>query len=232
MRHSSDRGTLNARTLEKDHKRLAALLRPGLSVLDVGCGTGAITRGIAKVTGDALGIDRDKSLVPDEPGFQHADILNFEPGRRFDIVTAARTLQWISNPQQALDRMTALTKPGGLVVVLDYSHERNVWQPDAPPSFQHFYAAFLKWRAHHGWDNLLADHLEDLFAQAGLADLHATTDDELAPPGLWPMMVDSLGPVIVRDGFLTDLKRMAAAGGIGAYEGTQALALRTVIGRA
>ena len=35
---------LDARSLATAHRRLAALLSPGLAVLDVGCGTGAITR--------------------------------------------------------------------------------------------------------------------------------------------------------------------------------------------
>ena len=46
--HRSDPQVLNRRTLEIDHRVLAGVLRPGMSVLDVGCGTGAITAGIAR----------------------------------------------------------------------------------------------------------------------------------------------------------------------------------------
>ena len=40
-------GILNARSLVTAHRRLAELLQPGMTVLDVGCATGAITQGIA-----------------------------------------------------------------------------------------------------------------------------------------------------------------------------------------
>lgn len=230
MRHQSDPRVLNERTLEKDHKRLAAILRPGVSVLDVGCGTGAITRGIRAATGDAIGIDRDASLVPNEDGFVVGDILEYEPARRFDVVTAARVLQWIASPERALAKMVQLTKPGGRVVVLDYAHERNLWDPEAPASFQHFWRAFLRWREANGWDNSLADRLEPMFAEAGLRDVVVTDDDEVASPALWPHVMESLGPVVVRDGFLTDLKLLAAREGLAAYTGVQHLALRTAIG--
>jgi ubiquinone/menaquinone biosynthesis C-methylase UbiE len=54
------RGPLPQRSLETSHRRLAELLRPGMAVLDVGCGAGAITRGIAEAVapgGHALGLD-------------------------------------------------------------------------------------------------------------------------------------------------------------------------------
>ena len=64
--HRSDPRILDRRTLQRDHRLLAALLRPGMAVLDVGCGTGAITAGIANAVGDSgyvVGVDRDGALL-------------------------------------------------------------------------------------------------------------------------------------------------------------------------
>src|SRR5437868_7806773 len=101
--HRSDPRVLNRRTLEKDHRRLADLLRSGMSVLDIGCGTGAITAGIATAvspTGNVVGVDRDQSLLEiakqDHQSirnlrFETADALSLPFERAFDIVTAAST---------------------------------------------------------------------------------------------------------------------------------------------
>jgi ubiquinone/menaquinone biosynthesis C-methylase UbiE len=51
---------LDQRTLEAAYRPLAALITPGMAVLDVGCGTGAITVGMAARaggTGTVIGID-------------------------------------------------------------------------------------------------------------------------------------------------------------------------------
>src|SRR5260370_22099387 len=135
--HRADPRVLNRRTLERDHRTLAKLLRPGMIVLDIGCGTGAITVGIAKAVGPGgrvLGIDRDpeqvveaRQLHGDTPNlnFEEGDALSMSFEARFDVVNAARTLQWLSRPAEAVVRMKREAKPGGLVVALDYDHDGN-----------------------------------------------------------------------------------------------------------
>src|SRR3989449_11530815 len=100
---------LDTRSLGTGNRRLAALLRPGLSVLDVGCGTGAITRGIAEAVGRhgrAVGVDVNASMIEKARAahrgvpslsFEVADFLAL-PAGPFDIVTAARVLQWLAGP--------------------------------------------------------------------------------------------------------------------------------------
>src|ERR1039457_2793021 len=169
--HRSDPRVLNRRTLERDHRSLANLLGPGMLVLDVGCGTGPITAGIARIVGPegwGLGIDRDGAQVgqarQEHAGvpnlsFEEEDALSMPFEGRFDIVTAARTLQWLSQPGEAVVRMMRAAKPGGRVVVLDYNHEDNSWDPDPPTAFRRFYRAFLEWRRANQWDNRMADRL-------------------------------------------------------------------------
>ncbi len=91
---------LDTRSLGTGNRRLAALLHPGLSVLDVGCGTGAITRGIAEAVGHqgrVVGVDVNASMIEKAraahgsvPGlsFEVADVHTLPSGGAFDIVAA------------------------------------------------------------------------------------------------------------------------------------------------
>jgi ubiquinone/menaquinone biosynthesis C-methylase UbiE len=196
-----------------------------MSVLDVGCGTGAITVGIARITGprgEVLGVDRDDSLLAiarrdhqdvRNLSFQNADALSLPFRNRFDIVTAARTLQWVSHPGEAVVRMKNATKSGGRIVALDYNHENNSWTPDAPAEFSRFYRAFLDWRQANGWDNRIADHLPVLFRSAGMVEIQTHIEDETVERGdgdfspaaaIWTHVIETLGPRIVAAGFLDE----------------------------
>lgn len=196
-----------------------------MGVLDVGCGTGAITAGIAKAVGPrgrAVGLDRDEGLL-EIARQDHGGISNllFEPGdatslhytAEFDIVTGARILQWIAAPEQAVQSMMRATKPGGAVVVLDYSHTRNTWEPEPPREFRRFYEAFLGWRRANRWDNEMAEHLPALFADAGLTDIRSQAEDEIAQRGdtdfeertaLWSEVIANVGQTIADAGFCTE----------------------------
>ena len=199
----------------------------GMCVLDVGCGTGAITADIARALGPdgmALGIDRDEAHVAgaarqyaglENLDFQTADILALDEEfhNRFDIVTAARTVQWISEPQRAIRNMKNAAKSGGRVIVLDYNLDETLWEPAPPVDFLSFYQAFLDWRDANHWDNQMGLHLTDLFRSEGLVDVANHPSDELVrrgdpdfvdtySSGIWLYVIQTLGPNLVEAGFL------------------------------
>jgi SAM-dependent methyltransferase len=223
---------LDTRTLANAHRRLAQLITPGMSVLDVGCGTGAITRGIAESQGShvvrVVGVDANAGFIDGARSrhagvaglsFVVADIHALPWTGEFDLVTAARVLQWLRDPAKALAAMIAATRPGGRIVVLDYSHDKIAWAPAPPPSMQRFYAAFLAWRAEAGMDNAIADHLPALFADAKLDPIsisvqHETTlrgDPDFATrAGIWADVAATRGHQMVADGAVDEATRAAA----------------------
>lgn len=217
-----------------------------MSVLDAGCGTGSITAGMARrvgATGRVKGIDRDAALIAiarrdhreqANLSFDPCDIseANFES--EFDVVSAARTLQWIGDPPAALANMVKAAKPGGLIAVLDYDHTTSLWIPAPPRSFQSFYHAFLDWRSANGWDNRIAVHLRDLFESAGLENVEVLDSDEVysdAGSEIWLKVIESLGPALRQGGFNFDpaveveYSRWLAEG----FEG-QVLSMKTAFG--
>lgn len=223
--HSSDPRILGARSLEHDFSRLAAILRPGMKVLDVGCGNGAITAGIARAIqpdGIAVGIDFDPELLKlaeqhrercPNLRFEQHDLLASPFKQEFDVVATARCLQWIASLEVAITRLRDATKPGGIVIALDYDHTKHEWAPEPPPEFRTFFRAFLEWRMANSWDNRLAAILPECFRSAGLVDIQVHNADEVTDRGnstLWPNVIETLGPVIVTAGFLSDEDWMAA----------------------
>jgi len=213
-----------------------------MSILDVGCGTGAITADIARKVGPdgtALGIDcEDANVVGAVQKYGEMKNLRFEtvdilaPGdrfnNRFDIVTAARTIQWITEPQRAIRNMKKAAKPGGRVIVLDYNLDETRWEPEAPVDFRRFYQAFLDWRDANRWDNQMASHLTALFHSEGIVDVASHPSDELIrrgdpdffdayASGIWLYVIQTVGPKLVQAGFLQENVRICAEEGYGVY---------------
>lgn len=218
QQHQSDPKVLDRRTLQRDHRVLADLLRPGMAVLDVGCGTGAITRGIAEAVGAAgtvVGVDRDYGLIEraraTHTGITHlrfveADLTLLDFERQFDVVTAARTLQWVADLPAAVGAMTRAAKPGARVVVLDYNHSLHEWHPAPPRAFPVFYARFLAWREANGWDNEIANGCPALLQELGCTEVRLVNQDRTLVRGaddfeeaasLWIAVIDHLGPAVV-----------------------------------
>ena len=227
-----------------------------MAVLDVGAGTGAITAEIAGAvgpSGSVLGIDRDETMIRlarehhagvANLAFELLDVLELCDEARFDVVTAARALQWIEDPARALQRMHAATQPRGMVVVLEYTHADLVWEPAPPEPVRRFYDAFLAWRDANGWDNRLGDHLPALVADAGFRDVGVTVQDEVATRGdpgfadaleLWQRVMESMGATIVGAGFLAQADLDAARAAHRSWSEhdarLQRMVLRAVYGR-
>jgi SAM-dependent methyltransferase len=227
-----------------------------MAVLDVGAGTGAITAGIARAVGPSgtvLGIDRDETMIRlarqrhagvANLAFELLDVLELRDEVRFDVVTAARALQWIEDPARALRRMHAATRAGGMAVVLEYTHAHLIWEPAPPEPVRRFYDAFLAWRNANGWDNRLGDHLPGLFADAGFRDVVVTVEDEVARRGepgftdaleLWQQVMETMGTTIADAGFLAQTDLLAARAAHrswAAYDARlQRMVLRAVDGR-
>ena len=122
---------------------LQARVKPGARVLDIAGGTGDIARLLARdagptgqvwltdINGSMLGVGRDRML---DAGLMlpvaqcDAEKLPF-PADYFDLVTVAFGLRNMTHKDKALVEMGRVLKPGGKLMVLEFS---KVWKPLAP----------------------------------------------------------------------------------------------------
>jgi SAM-dependent methyltransferase len=249
-------GIMAARTLANSHRCLLELLRLGLDVLDVGCGPGTLTIETARrvLPGRVVGLDVNREMLAaareaSPPGalpnlsFLEGDIREGGWEDEFDLVTAARVLQWIPDAERAIAPMVAAVRPGGLVIALDYDHTRARWARP-PASWRRFYGAFLDWRAAGHLDNAIVRRLPGLFEAAGLTDIRTVPHvskvsaghaDFFRVAGIWRLAADSRGRQMVAAGHLREVEREAAVAEYAEWMQTPAASLTLheacVIGR-
>jgi SAM-dependent methyltransferase len=151
--------------------RRANLLRAE-RVLDVGCGTGAITAELARRSrGEVTGIDLDPAMVafcrehaPDVR-LELGDALDLSfPDDHFDVVCCHFTLLWVKDPERAVREMARVARAGGSILICaepDYG-ARIDW-PALP---------LAEWQAEglrrQGADPLIGRKLRELLTAAGL----------------------------------------------------------------
>ena len=87
---------------------------PPARVLEVGCGQGALTTTLAAAGYDPLGID---PLAPLGDRFRRIRLEDLDEEDAYDAVVAARSLHSIRDLGHALDRVAALLRPGGVLIL-------------------------------------------------------------------------------------------------------------------
>jgi SAM-dependent methyltransferase len=131
------------RTAENSAGYLLAKLPVSARVLDIGCGPGTITAGLAALVpgGHVIGIDRAAGVLAQARGEaerQRVSNISFEVGDAyqlafggdsFDVVHAHQVLQHLSDPVAALAEMRRVCRPGGIVAARDGDYGGMFWFP-------------------------------------------------------------------------------------------------------
>lgn len=165
--------------------RLEPYLQPGMRVLDVGCGPGSITVGLAELVAPAevVGLDLQPGMVERARTLaaeRHVSNARFEvasvyelpfPNGSFDAVLASGLLIGLREPVQALGELRRVLRPGGIVGLRDADMGADIFTPVTPLLEQ-----WWTWRPrileHNGGQPLSRHHRRRLL-EAGFARAEA-----------------------------------------------------------
>ena len=224
------------RTAEEAAAFLLPSLRPGMRLLDVGCGPGSITRGLAErvMPGEAIGLDLARDTLEEarrDAAARGLTNLTFQEGSvyalpfpeaSFDVVYAHQVFQHLRERDGALREMLRVLRRGGLAAVRDVDWGTAVYWPQD--------ARLDRWIELHreawyknGGEPLMGRRLRALFNAAGVDDLeitaavwcYATPEETIAWGDAYAdrLLTSPMGARLVEYGMVTraELEGMAEA---------------------
>ena len=117
---------------------IESLIRPGVSILDVGCGAGLAAEVFARHGHDVLGIDAAGEAI--QAARAHAQggglALSYRAGapedlvaegHRFPVITALEVIEHVPDPAGFVRVLASLLEPDGLLVLSTLNRTRRSW---------------------------------------------------------------------------------------------------------
>lgn len=109
------------------------LLKPqfGEKILDLGCGSGELTKQIKEAGAETYGIDSSPEMISkakanySEIDFRVMDATEIDFDFKFGAIFSNAVFHWIKNPDKAVEKMFASLKDGGRIV-MEFGGKGNV----------------------------------------------------------------------------------------------------------
>lgn len=188
-----EQGTSREATRLEGQTRLSheALLREvsllgvtrAMSVLDVGCGTGALTGLLGMRAANVVGLDVDqanlsvsiaKTAAAGLRNVTHvlADFRNLPSlSGQFDLAVARLLFQHLPCPVEDAIHITRFVRHGGRLALIDIDQGTMVDYPDQPAALSRLHDAHIEAQRSIGGDRLVGRKLPHHMIAAGLADI-------------------------------------------------------------
>ncbi|MEX2080348.1 MAG: methyltransferase domain-containing protein, partial [Dehalococcoidia bacterium] len=187
-RSETHRPAQGRRTAEQWAGFLLPRLKPTDRLLDIGCGPGSITFGLAAAVpdGEVVGVDTDAYAIESctklaevrgitNIRFARADgrDLPFEAGE-FDAVFLCAVLQHVGDPETVVAEARRVLRPGGLLAVTDADLGSAIlWPEDA--TVTGWMELSERFRVADGGTPRIGRMLPGLLANSGFRDIHTNS---------------------------------------------------------
>ena len=172
---------LELQAVETAEERMPLYLKVGMKdasmILDVGCGSGIVTRDIAHLTtGNVVGIDESKDMISVAQNvLEPYRNVHLQVGRAehlpfsdnvFDVTTCNLLLMWAHHPAEVVKEMARVTKKGGKVLAsLEPDYGGKLHYPEHTKVDTIFAGKAIRDK---GGDPHIGRKLRYLFVKAGL----------------------------------------------------------------
>jgi SAM-dependent methyltransferase len=160
----------------------------GDRVLDVGCGPGSITIGLAQIAGHVTGVDVDDAEFADARAyaadhgisnveFREGSIYDLDvPDASVDICTLFSMMETLDDPLAGLAQIRRVLKPGGVLGASSIEYGGLILQGPGEALLRRFYELRLKlWEAQGDVHPYRGRELRGLLLEAGFEEVEAWT---------------------------------------------------------
>ena len=191
----------------------------GERVLDVGCGSGVVTREIARRVGTGgrvVGLDLSPALLRvarelaqeadlgDRIEFREGSVLQLPfPESSFDAVLCATVLSHVPGGDTAVPELARVLRPGGRVGVFEIDTDMTAFTHPDRVLTRRIIAAASDATAVDGW---VGRRMPSLFEQGGLKDIHVRGffPLETDPRGFYASLANRSAETALRSGAITE----------------------------
>jgi ubiquinone/menaquinone biosynthesis C-methylase UbiE len=183
---------MGARTAETHAAFFVPHLKPGMKLLDCGCGPGTVTLGFAEIVapGSAVGTDIEPSqvaLATETAAKRHVDNVRFEVANiyelpfedaSFDAVFMSALIGNLREPTRGLREAFRVLKPGGVIGVKEFDHGGDITYP-LEPAMAKYDELYRRLRAENGHNGESGRMIGALLLESGFSELDMSASYEI-----------------------------------------------------